>query len=143
MKSMVPVLSLFLFLILIRFTWLNSCSTSALQCRSVKSPSTCPLSFGYFAYPMSYPSFTPLLSSTNLCHLGLHQADSNPLQTKMFSFHLLSLSSSDSCCRNLIASSSSGPWISLLLHKFRTKSEKIQHRMDQSEASFSLVALVP
>ena len=51
---MVPVLSLFLFLILIRFTWLNSCSTSALQCRTVKSPSTCPLSFGYLAFPMSY-----------------------------------------------------------------------------------------
>ena len=42
---MVPVLSLFLFLVLIRFTWLNSCSISVLLCRTVNNPSTSSLTF--------------------------------------------------------------------------------------------------
>ena len=142
MKFMVPVLSLFLFLVLISLTWLNSCSTSVLLCKTVNSPSTpvhwvfdiLSFKWGILHSPNYYPV---LIYVVSVCIRQIQIF----LKLKCF-FHLSSLSSSNSCCRNLIASPSAGPWIFLLLHGLSTKSERSQQRMGLPETSFSLGLLV-
>ena len=59
--------SLNLFLFLVRFVWLSSCSRSALQCGALNSTLASLLSIGYLSFPTRHPSsIAPPLSTTGL-----------------------------------------------------------------------------